>query len=417
MNYSYKLTTHGRAVLAACMASEAPFQITRVAFGSGLIDESINLADVHELLQAVSDGSIAERRHEDDRLYLTIQFANVQHPEVKTFLLTEFMVYVRDPETGQETDLIYGTLGDYRQPIPGYNPAFPPSVFDFPLILILSDEINVSVSAPAGLVTHRELLELLNGIGTDQLDITIPASGWVPDSDTGGTYALHVDIANTKITKKMIPKLNVLPVSMGVAIACKLCSAARTLDGILRLYADKMPTTPISASLILLDTSYQTNGTISGSAVRMKEDVIVPANGWKADSETGYLQWEIPYQGTTEKTIPIVTVLPESLGTATACGFSQFCRAIDGAVRVYAEKAPSAAIRASIALMDVSPYANGGGTTLASGSTLPIATAERAGAVKPGSGLNITADGTLNVNTASKAEVQEMLNGVFPENK
>lgn len=160
MDYAYKPTTHGRAVMAACMALEKPFHITRVAFGSGKVDEETNLADVHALLEYVSDGAVAERRHEDDRFYLTIQFANSEHREIKTFLLSEFIVYVEDPETGEETDLLYGTLGDYRQPVPAYNPAFPPSVFNFPLTLILSDEINVSVSAPAGLPTYDDILRL-----------------------------------------------------------------------------------------------------------------------------------------------------------------------------------------------------------------------------------------------------------------
>ncbi len=161
MDYSYKPTTHGRSVMAACMAMEKPFKITRVAFGSGKVDEGTDLADVHQLLEHVADGTVAERRHKDDRFYLTIQYANTAHPDVKTFLLTEFIVYVEDPETGKDTDLLYGTLGDYRQPVPAYNPMLGPGVFNFPLTLILSDEINVILSAPAGLVTHAELPALL----------------------------------------------------------------------------------------------------------------------------------------------------------------------------------------------------------------------------------------------------------------
>lgn len=417
MEYRYKPTTHGLAAMAAYMALEKPFHLTRVAFGSGKVDKDTNLADVHELLEYVSDGAVADRSHRDNRFHLTIQYANSEHKEVKTFLLTEFIVYVEDPVSGGETDLLYGTMGDYRQPVPAYNPAFPPSVFNFPLVVVLSDEINVIVSAPAGLVTHGELLELLNGIGTDRLDVTIPDSGWVPDTDTGGEYALHVDIANMKITEKMIPELSVLPGSMDTAITCELCPSVRALDGMLRLYANAMPAAPIDASLILLDTAWQTNGTISGSAVRVREDISIPAAGWVADAETGCLRMDIAWAKATKKAVPDITVLPAYLGTATACGFSQFCQTLDGAVRVYAKTAPAAPIKASIALMDVSPYANNGVTTLTGGTALPLATAERAGAVKPGSGLNIGPDGTLSVNTADEMDVNEMLDGVFSDNK
>ncbi len=157
MNYSFKPTTHGRAVLAACMAlSKAP-DICRVAFGSGRVSESTNLADVHELLAYVAEGTIGDRSHSNDHFYFTIQYSNFFHPEIKTFYLSEFIVYIIDPVTGEETDLLYGTLGDYMLPVPQYHDGTPPSVFDLPLILVISDEISVKVSASPGLVTYKEL--------------------------------------------------------------------------------------------------------------------------------------------------------------------------------------------------------------------------------------------------------------------
>jgi len=100
MEYAYKPTTRGRAVMAACMALEKPVKITRVAFGSGKVGEDVNLADVHGLLSFISNGAVADRRHEGDRFFLTIQYANSEHRDVKMFLLTEFIVYTEDPETG-----------------------------------------------------------------------------------------------------------------------------------------------------------------------------------------------------------------------------------------------------------------------------------------------------------------------------
>ena len=89
MEYRYKPTTNGRNALAACMALEKPFHVTRVAFGSGKVEEDTNLADVHELLEYVADGAVADRSHKDDRFCLTIQYANSEHKDVKTFLLSE----------------------------------------------------------------------------------------------------------------------------------------------------------------------------------------------------------------------------------------------------------------------------------------------------------------------------------------
>ncbi len=63
MDYAFKVTTHGRAALAACMARKTAPDICRVAFGGGKIAEDVNLADQHTLLDYVADGTITGWRH------------------------------------------------------------------------------------------------------------------------------------------------------------------------------------------------------------------------------------------------------------------------------------------------------------------------------------------------------------------
>lgn len=249
MDYAYKLTTHGRAALAACLARERPLPITRVAFGSGLADESTELADMHALLSPVADGTIADRRHEDDRLYLTLQYANSEHKTVPAFLLSEFLVFAADPQTGEETDFLYGTLGDYRQPVPAYHEAFPPCVFNFPLTLVLSNDLEVSVSAPAGLATFDDLSALIGALAVRRMDIVIPASGWT--AQTGAAYPVQRDIPVASATETMIPFLTVLPAGMAAADACGLAPLAQTLKGAVRVFAKCAPAQDIAASLSL----------------------------------------------------------------------------------------------------------------------------------------------------------------------
>lgn len=254
MDYAYKVTTHGRTVMAACMAMEKPLKITRVAFGSGLIEEDVNPADVHELLAFVSNGAVAERRHENERLFLTIQYANGAHLDIKKmFYIAEFMVYTENPESGAETDLLYGTLGDYRQPVPAFNPSFPSSVFNFPLVLVISDEVNVEVSAPAGLVTYEDLAKLTQELAIRQMSLTIPANGWVPDAV--GRYLLRRDVPVIGVTDKMVPNLTVLHNGEETAAACGLAPFAETMEDAIRLRAVTAPASEIPASLILLRDS------------------------------------------------------------------------------------------------------------------------------------------------------------------
>lgn len=252
MDYAFKPTTNGRAVITACMALKAPLDLTRVAVGSGRVAKDTDLADVHQLLHYEAEGSVGERRHENDRFYLTVQYSNRDNPDVPTFLLSEFIVYARHPATGEIVDFLYATLGDYVQSVPPCSMDFPAAVWNFPLTMVLSDEIDVFISAPAGLVTYDELTAIMNRMAVRQLDILIPAAGWTTDG--AGTYPCRLDMA-LDAAESMIPMLTVLPQSTADASDCGLAPFAQTLDGTLRLWAERVPQKDIHASLALLRDS------------------------------------------------------------------------------------------------------------------------------------------------------------------
>lgn len=246
----FQVTTHGRAALAACLARGAPVAITRVAVGSGRVDDGANLAEQHELVQRVADGTIGERRHEDDRLFLTVQYENVLHPEIPTFFLSEFLIYMQDPETGGETDFLYASLGEYIQPVPAYRAGVPATTLQYPVVLTLSGELEVTVAAPVGLATYRDLTELIDALGTRRQEIVIPADGWQSNPD-GGAYPYRMDIPIDGVTAKLLPELSFTPESAAAAGSCGFCPVCETLDGALRLWSKAAPTEPIAAVLRL----------------------------------------------------------------------------------------------------------------------------------------------------------------------
>ncbi|MBQ9346617.1 MAG: hypothetical protein IJT94_04645 [Oscillibacter sp.] len=253
MDFMISVTTHGRAAGAACLALQKPLELTRVAFGKGTLPVGIPLADVHQLYDYVADGTIGDRRHDGEQLSLTVQYCNLAHQEIPTFYLSEFMVYCLNPATGQETDLLYGNLGDYIQPVPAYTPGLPESTFLYPITLVLSSEVNVNITAPGGLVTYSELIRLLDdsGIGTSIHDLTIPTDGWTADTDTGGQYALMCDIPVEKCTERMTPNLTVPPAGMPAAMEAELAPYARAVSDAVRVYAKRAPAVPIDAAVAL----------------------------------------------------------------------------------------------------------------------------------------------------------------------
>ncbi|MBQ9347320.1 MAG: hypothetical protein IJT94_08295 [Oscillibacter sp.] len=273
MDMGFKPTTHGRNVLIACMDSGGVLKLTRVAVGKGLIPEGRDLADQHELVDYVADGAIGDRRHENNRMMLSVQYSNKGHSTVPMFYLREFMVYAKNPDTGEETDLIYGTLGDYAQPVPPYVQDMSPAVFNLPLTIILSDEIEVHISAPAGLVTYAELAELVR-----QVDITIPKTGWVLDQNAQGLYPFYRDIPVEYVSARMIPTLTTHPESDTVVRNCGFSPRVQTMVNAIRVYARKIPTGDIKASLLLLANPpyVRSDGT---------SEVLTTSSLWNASEE------------------------------------------------------------------------------------------------------------------------------------
>ena len=272
MNYAFKITTNGRRVLAACIDTGKALELTRVAVGKGRISESADLADQHELISYVTDASIGNRRHSQDRLYLEFAYSNVSHPEIPTFYLSEFIAYAKDPDTGAETDLLYATLGDYTQAVPQYAPDYPPVSYVFPLTLVFSDEASVYIGAPAGLVTYDELVDLQS-----VQDLAIPETGWKMDSGDISGYPYYVDIAVERAADRSVPNITVLPESMSTVKSCGLAPFARASAGKVRVYSMLVPTARISASLLLLSNppyarSDGTAGSVSASSVSFATD-------------------------------------------------------------------------------------------------------------------------------------------------
>lgn len=158
-SYSFKVTTNGSALLADLIFLKAGLEITRVAVGSGTVPDGVDLKDVHTLYEYVAEGTVGSHSREGSRLDLTVQYSNgdPDHRAVPKFDLAEFIVYARRPETGEETDLLYATLGECRQPVPAWSEDRPGCVFNFPLVLVVSSEIEIRITAAPGLVTPDDL--------------------------------------------------------------------------------------------------------------------------------------------------------------------------------------------------------------------------------------------------------------------
>ena len=120
-------------------------------------------------------------------------------------------------------------------------------------------------------------------------EITIPTEGWTVD-DLGG---YHLDIENEAIDESIIPIIAVAPESYDAAIVCGLKPYCKTFDGndkgILRLYADSIPTLSITVSMALIGGGTAVALESLPKASRLSAGVVQPSRGFIVNSDTGDL--------------------------------------------------------------------------------------------------------------------------------
>ena len=157
------------------------------------------------------------------------------------------------------------------------------------------------------------------------------------------------------------------------------------------------------------------------------KDITIPADGWDWQRESGDEETlrddfrcvvDVAVDDATEDMFPSVALHKAALEVAKRAGLCPTVQANAGVLRFWARNAPEADMAATVAL--VSPGgASGGGS---SSYVLPVATATRLGGVKIGSGVSVSADGTISASTSgitqdevvSAADTDKMLDEIFP---
>lgn len=292
MDYGYKQTTAGRELLAACLATGKGLEITRVAVGSGRVSEGTDLAGMTGLVQYVAEGALAENRHEENAWLLTVQYASNMTPGLGAFYLSEFIVEARHPISGETVTLLYGTLGDHIQSVCAYSETQAPEVRNYPVVLAISDEISVTISAVPGLVTYYDLARAvgeacgeLNSVKQTVL-LTIPASGWVEAEEPSADHKYICDAAAEGVTADLVPSGGAILGSFGIASRAGVVNGCETLEGCIRFFSQRVPEGDIQASVTLfgkgVGSAYALPPASSGTlgAVKIQED-----SGLTVDSE------------------------------------------------------------------------------------------------------------------------------------
>lgn len=93
------------------------------------------------------------------------------------------------------------------------------------------------------------------------LEVTVPAGGWkASPGEPGEPTGLCADIPVEGIQEDMTPILIILPAWLETARACGFSTAVRSLDSVLRVYANRTPEAPMEAVLVLVRLSVYLSG-------------------------------------------------------------------------------------------------------------------------------------------------------------
>ena len=146
---------------------------------------------------------------------------------------------------------------------------------------------------------------------------------------------------------------------------------------------------------------------LSIAARTVVREIVLPAEGWFQD-ETAPLALDVAVAGAEESQIPLLALHPEALAGARDAGLYPVAQTREGAVRLWAKRAPAAELPATLILL------SGGGA-----GGLPIATANTLGGVMIGENVNVTSDGKISVKEipvpAAEGVMREIVDRVFSE--
>lgn len=301
----------GIALIAKVLAGKCEMQYTRVAFGSGYMEEGQNPKTMTNVAGYVMDGKICNITNPvAGECQVTVQINSDDVEE--GFYCTGILLYATDPDEG-EVPYTYLVLENGPEWIrPSSSVVGKLATFDLIAAVGAVDKVSASID-PNSLAT-REVVEQLIDKSIVRREIAIPKDGWQDGSSLEETEkmaetSVFYDLAQEDVEEAHVPFVSILPGSMETAQGCGLFPGANALDKKIRFYASKSPDKEIRAQLVLNRPSLgiapsgpgslftlpiATEDTLGG--VKIGEGIGVTVDGTISADATGAIQKQMATQ-------------------------------------------------------------------------------------------------------------------------
>lgn len=109
-----------------------------------------------------------------------------------------------------------------------------------------------------GIAQAWKALDTVGGAITK--DVTIPSGEWITDLlnleewEKFSETMAYKDVAVDGVVESLIPMIMLNPANKAIADSCGLKESVRTLEGVIRFYADRAPAREMTATAVLIST-------------------------------------------------------------------------------------------------------------------------------------------------------------------
>ncbi len=270
--YGTIITAAGAAKIAAGILNGTKVNITHAAVGDGGGSYYMPTTAQTALVRECWRGEIAYARiSEDADNIIDVKF--IVPADVGGFTIREAALIDADGDT----IAICNTPDAEKVPIL--------DGVSFPLTMVMhiivedASVVSFSINPALDTVSREEMEQALaayaDGVGSAVLvDVTVPAAGWGEITETPdglGNYKYSIDVVVPDALDAHFPSMALAISSLSIASAAGLCPTIEALDGILRFWAQKIPTADITGQVMLRSENLLYTGSSGG---------VVPDDGY-----------------------------------------------------------------------------------------------------------------------------------------
>lgn len=280
----------GVALIGKVLAGRCGMKYTRAAVGNGAIPDDKTPKTMPGPAGYVMDAKIAAVTNPiDGECQVTIQ---IKSDDVETgFYATCIVLFAEDPDEGEVpyTYLVLENEPEWIRPAS----SIVGKLATFDLIAAVGDvDAVTAVIDPEAIATVGEVKQVVadhnsdpnahGGMGSAKfVEVTIPASGWVKDTDGGYTQDIKVEEAR----EDLYPSVSLHRSSLETAWQAGLSTSVQVLAGALRFWSVLPPAKDLTATAALFFQSVGTGEIPAATSASLGGVKVRDGSGLNIDSE------------------------------------------------------------------------------------------------------------------------------------